>query len=71
MTLEQKFEINDPEAFEQMSDFRLIVQLSDKEYILERQEFSLVVLLSEFGGFNDGVTIFPAILMTIYNARMY
>ena len=27
--------------------------------------------LGDFGGFNDGVLIFPAILMQIYSSRMY
>ena len=28
-------------------------------------------LLSDFGGFNDGVTIIPAILMGMYNANQF
>ena len=28
-------------------------------------------LLSDFGGFNDGVLLLPAILMGMYNGRMY
>ena len=28
-------------------------------------------LLSDFGGFNDGVTILPAILCNKYNAAMF
>ena len=30
-----------------------------------------MTLLSDFGGFNDGVTLIPAILMSMYNAKMF
>ena len=47
------------------------LQLADKEYMLERSAYSFMALMSDFGGFNDGIAIFPAILMTIYNGKMY
>ena len=30
-----------------------------------------MVLLSDFGGFNDGVLFLPAILMSLYNSKMF
>ena len=45
--------------------------MADKEYMLERSAYSFMTLMSDFGGFNDGIAIFPAILMTIYNGKMY
>ena len=33
--------------------------------------YSLIVLIQDFGGFNDGVTLIPAIIMTFYNAKMF
>ena len=39
--------------------------------MLERSAYSFMALMSDFGGFNDGIAIFPAILMTIYNGKMY
>ena len=47
------------------------LQLADKEYMLERSTYSFMMFLSDFGGFNDGIAIFPAILMTLYNGKMY
>ena len=49
----------------------MTLQLADKEYMLERSAYSFMTLMSDFGGFNDGIAIFPAILMTIYNGKMY
>ena len=49
----------------------LKLQLADKEYMLERSAYSFMTLMSDFGGFNDGIAIFPAILMTLYNGKMY
>ena len=30
-----------------------------------------MILLSDFGGFNDGIMFLPAILMSLYNAKMF
>ena len=46
-------------------------KLSDVKRSYEREVYSLMTLLSDFGGFNDGVTLLPAILMGMYNAKMY
>ena len=46
----------------------LKLQLADVMRGNERQVYSFMTLLSDFGGFNDGIVIFPAILMTFYNS---
>ena len=45
--------------------------LSETKLAYEREVYSLMNLLSDFGGFNDGVTILPAILCSMYNAAMF
>ena len=30
-----------------------------------------MTFLSDFGGFNDGIMILPAIFMTLYNSKMF
>ena len=45
--------------------------LSDVERGNERQVYQVMAMLSDFGGFNDGVLFFPAILMTLYNSKMF
>ena len=46
-------------------------QLADVMRGNERESYSFITLLSDFGGFNDGVTLLPALLMTWYNAKMF
>ena len=46
-------------------------KLDDVKRSYEREDYSIIELLSDFGGFNDGITLIPAILMTLYNGRMY
>ena len=50
-----------------MTKFRL----DEVKRSYEREVYSFMTLLSDFGGFNDGVILLPAILMTMYNAKMY
>ena len=45
--------------------------LSDLEKTYEREVYTFMEALGDFGGFNDGVLIFPAIIMQIYSSRMY
>ena len=46
---------------------RLILRLADKVRTSERESYTFMALLSDFGGFNDGIVLLPAILMTLYN----
>ena len=41
--------------------------LSDIEKNYEREVYSFMAALGDFGGFNDGVILIPAILMSIYS----
>ena len=45
--------------------------LSDLEKTYEREVYTFMEALGDFGGFNDGVLIIPAILMHIYSSKMY
>ena len=48
-----------------------IFSLSDLEKTYEREVYSFMQALGDFGGFNDGIVIIPAILMSIYSNKMY
>ena len=45
--------------------------LSDIEKTYEREVYSFMAALGDFGGFNDGVILIPAILMSIYSRKMF
>ena len=48
-----------------------IFVLSDIKKTFEREVYSFMALLGDFGGFNDGIVFIPAILMSIYSNKMY
>ena len=48
-------------------DDKLILVLADLLRTSERESYTFIELLSDFGGFNDGISLLPAILMTFYN----
>ena len=48
-------------------DDKLILKLSDLLRTSERESYTFFEMLSDFGGFNDGISLLPAILMTFYN----
>ena len=33
--------------------------------------YNLMTLLADFGGFNDGISLLPALLMAKYNEKMF
>ena len=45
--------------------------LSDIEKKFEREVYTFMAVLGDFGGFNDGIVFIPAILMSIYSNKMY
>ena len=45
--------------------------LSDWVRSNERETYTFLALLSDMGGFNDGISLLPTILMTMYNTRMF
>ena len=49
----------------------MIFSLSDISKTYEREVYSFMEVLGDFGGLNDGVVIILAILMQIYSSRMY
>ena len=40
-------------------------------WTLEREQYSFMELLADFGGFNDGILIIPGFLMGMYTAIVY
>ena len=48
-----------------------IFALSDIEKTFEREVYTFMAVLGDFGGFNDGIVFIPAILMSIYSNKMY
>ena len=46
---------------------QLILRLADKVRTSERESYIFMALLGDFGGFNDGIILLPAFLMTLYN----
>ena len=49
----------------------MILSLSDISKSYEREVYTLMAALGDFGGFNDGVLILPALLMQFYAQNMY
>ena len=49
----------------------LKLQLADVQRGNDRQVYSVMAFLSDFGGFNEGIMFLPAILMTLYNSKMF
>ena len=48
-----------------------IFSLSDLEKTYEREVYSFMQALGDFGGFKEGILLFPTILMSIYSNKMY
>ena len=49
----------------------VIFSLSDVSKTYEREVYTFMEALGDFGGFNDGIILFPAIFMQIYSQKMY
>ena len=49
----------------------IFLAMSDIKRGNVRQVYSFLSLLSDFGGFNDGVTLIPAVIMGIYNSKVF
>ena len=47
------------------------VVLSNKLHASERQVYTFFTLIGDLGGFNDGITIIPAFLLSFYSSRMF
>ena len=56
---------------EGISEILLELQLSDLKKTYEREVYSFMALLGDFGGFNDGVILIPAILLSLYAEKMF
>ena len=48
-----------------------IFSLSDVSKTYQRDVYTFMEALGDFGGFNDGVVIIPALFMQIYSSKMY
>lgn len=49
----------------------MILVLSGIKKTYEREVYTIMELLSDFGGFNDGIILIPAVLMHFYSQKMY
>ena len=49
----------------------VLFSLSDVKKTYEREVYTFMEALGDFGGFNDGILLIPAILMQIYSNKMY
>ena len=49
----------------------VLFSLSDIERTYEREVYSFMAALGDFGGFNDGIVLIPVILMSIYSQKMF
>ena len=52
-------------------NFVAVFHLADTSRTYEREVYSFMQALGDFGGFNDGIMLFPAILMSIYSNKMF
>ena len=49
----------------------ILFSLSDTMNVYERDVYSFMEALGDFGGFADGIVMIPAIFMKMYSSRMY
>ena len=49
----------------------MTIDISDIEITYEREVYAVIVGLSDFGGFNDGLLLLPSVLMAFYAKRMF
>ena len=49
----------------------ILFSLSEIEKTYEREVFSFMAALGDFGGFNDGVVLIPALFMSFYSQKMF
>ena len=49
----------------------IVFTLSDISKTYEREVYTFMEVLGDFGGFNDGIMLFPAIFMSIYSNKMF
>ena len=45
--------------------------LGDQLRLYKRDVYNFMTALTDFGGFNDGVLLFPSVLMTLYSSKMF
>ena len=49
----------------------MLISLADIQKTYEREVYSFIAALGDFGGFNDGIVLIPAILMSFYSYKMF
>ena len=49
----------------------LFIELSDNRYVYERHAYTFLELLSDFGGFNDGVLMISNSVVLFYQSKMF
>ena len=49
----------------------LKIRLSEKKRTYNRNQYDIMTLLSDFGGFQDVVVIIPSLFLSVYSSRMF
>ena len=71
LTLEEIKPFNKINSSTSKTGFKYDIVLSNKLHASERQVYTFFTLIGDLGGFNDGITIIPAFLLSFYSSRMF
>ena len=65
----EKVYINEPDGeLKDYPSFEYNFEMGTRKRSFKREAYTFLELLGDFGGFNDGIVLLPAILMTFYNS---
>ena len=74
LRLEKSENVSYVQSLEQMGIntwYALKIELSDLTLIQERESYTFMTLMADFGGFNDAIVLIFTVLMSSYNSRMF
>ncbi len=54
-----------------INNYEMILELAPKRYEYERHDYTVVALLADFGGFNDGLLLLVSAITGLYSQSMF
>ena len=54
-----------------LPSLEIYFELSDIKRTQEREFYTLMTFIGDVGGFNSAMTLFPMVIMSFYNQKMY
>ena len=55
----------------ELPSLEIYFELSDIKRTQEREFYTLMTFIGDVGGFNSAMTLFPMVIMSFYNQKMY